>query len=199
MVCMSRRLFRQENFDILVGPIDQEGLESLRGLYLESFQNISEAATRIQEVAHLAFQRAHVTDFENFQKVMSLKDVDKETTSLPCNILPVARNKRFFGREELLKRIDTELACTPDEGIRSVALHGLGGVGKTQVALAYAYSKTKELDAIFWIAAETDVVLKQSFSRIAMQLKLPNAHPQNHEENTILVLSWLNQTSNVHR
>ncbi|KAF2106247.1 P-loop containing nucleoside triphosphate hydrolase protein, partial [Lophiotrema nucula] len=78
--------------------------------------------------------------------------------------------------------------------IKSVALHGLGGVGKTQVALAFAYSKIDLLDAIFWVAAETDVVLKQSFSRIAVNLELPNAHPQNHEENTLLVLSWLNKT-----
>jgi len=113
-------------------------------------------------------------------------------------MLPAARNRRFFGREELLQRIDSELTYTHEEaGIRSVALHGLGGVGKTQVALAFAYSKINDFNAIFWIAAETDVVLKQSFSRIAINLKLPNAHPQNHEENTLLVLSWLNQTSNT--
>lgn len=141
-------------------------------------------------------QRTHATDLKAFQKALSLKD--EEQVSLPCHMLPAARNRRFFGRAELLDRIDGELiSAQGEDGVRSVALYGIGGVGKTQVALAYAYLKLKHFDAIFWISAETDVVLKQSFSRIALNLKLPNARPQNHEENLLLVLSWLNQTSKM--
>ncbi|KAF2835466.1 hypothetical protein M501DRAFT_1034404 [Patellaria atrata CBS 101060] len=150
---------------------------------------------RIQEVAHLAFRRAHTTDLEAFQRALSLKDINEEDAIRPCLMLPSPRNCHFFGRQDLINRIDSELTYSKEDGgIRSVALHGLRGVGKTQVALAFAYSKMKYFDPIFWVAAEMDVVLKQSFSRIAVNLKLLNAHPQNHEENTLLVLSWLNQT-----
>ena len=75
-------------------------------------------------------------------------------------------------------------------------LYGLGGIGKTQIALAYAYQKLDSLDAVFWIAADTEYSIQQSFSRVALDaLKLPNAHPQAYQENMILVLDWLQKTS----
>jgi len=35
-----------------------------------------------------------------------------------------------------------------------LALHGLGGVGKTQIALEYVYRHALEYSAVFWIGAE---------------------------------------------
>jgi hypothetical protein len=51
-------------------------------------------------------------------------------------------------------------------------LHGLGGVGKTQVALEYYYEHRGEYDASFWIDAEQDWTLASSFARIADKLEL---------------------------
>lgn len=79
---------------------------------------------------------------------------------------------------------------------RSLALYGLGGVGKSSVALKFAEAKIRngELDAMFWVYSEKLVTIRQSFTDIAMRLKLPDARPGDHDENHSLVLSWLQHT-----
>lgn len=51
-------------------------------------------------------------------------------------------------------------------------LHGLGGVGKTQVALEYYYEHRGEYAASFWIDAEQDWTLASTFAKIADKLEL---------------------------
>lgn len=76
---------------------------------------------------------------------------------------------------------------------RSLALHGLGGVGKSTMALRYAENKLQhgELDALFWVYNEKLVSIRHSFTDIALRLKLPDVRPGDHDENRALVLNWL--------
>src|SRR5579883_3344191 len=54
--------------------------------------------------------------------------------------VPLPRNPFFTGREEVLEVLYRQLGVDqPVALIRASALHGLGGVGKTQIALEYAY------------------------------------------------------------
>ena len=50
---------------------------------------------------------------------------------------------------------------------------------------------------MFWLSSETEVTLRQSFSDIATQLKLPNATPNDHEHNRTLALNWLQTTGSL--
>ncbi|KAH6626633.1 Tetratricopeptide-like helical [Chaetomium sp. MPI-SDFR-AT-0129] len=125
----------------------------------------------------------------------------KDPAKLPCVVLPTIRTPRFFDRAELIQRIeehyDNNLSAGADEHpFRSLALHGLSGVGKTTIALKYAENKLHrgELDALFWVYSEKLVSLKQSFTNIALRLKLPEARSGDHEENRAVVLNWLQQT-----
>ena len=52
-------------------------------------------------------------------------------------------------------------------GIRSLALHGLGGVGKTQITLHYANSSRDAFDASLWISADNSIKMAQSFLEAA--------------------------------
>jgi len=49
------------------------------------------------------------------------------------------------------------------------------GVGKTDIALQYAYTNPPGFDAIFWIQCETTLSLRQSFTEAAVELNLPGA------------------------
>jgi hypothetical protein len=52
---------------------------------------------------------------------------------------------------------------------------GIGSVGKTELALEYAKQHSLEYDAIFWIGAEEAESLLQGFTKIALELGLPDA------------------------
>lgn len=73
-----------------------------------------------------------------------------------------------------------------DEGsLRSIALYGIGGVGKSHVALKYAEKKqhNKELDAVLLIEAETHASLENSYTNAALRLKLPGTRQNTPIEN----------------
>lgn len=147
-------------------------------------------------MADLAERQAHHALQQELLKLLSLKDARQEGARIPCNNLPVAKNSRFFGRQDTLTRIDNHLK--PEDtlsGLSSIAIHGLGGVGKTQTAQAYAYSKLDTVDAVFWVSADTALSIQQGFSHIATDaLQLPDTRPQSYQENMLRVLNWLQKT-----
>jgi len=127
-----------------------------------------------------------------------------EPASLPCFIYPTSRIPRFFDRTDDIIQIDRYFsngAQGAGQPFRSLALYGIGGVGKSSVALRYAETRIhrKELDAMFWIAGEKEVTMRQSFTDIAVRLKLPGAQPKDHDQNRTLVLDWLQNTSEIMR
>ena len=141
-------------------------------------------------------RQAPLSDRETLPKTMLPNLGKDEPARLPCCALPVARNERFFGRRDILDDIDERLQGHGDsQGLKSLAIHGLGGVGKTQIALEYAYSKQSQFDAILWVPAKDDLAMQQGFTKIAVDgLKLPTANPQSHQENVLSVVNWLQQT-----
>jgi hypothetical protein len=84
--------------------------------------------------------------------------------------VPNRRVRQFIGREDVLERI--EQAFTSGAGPRVVVLRGLGGQGKTQVALEYCRrARAHGVQAIFWIDANSESTLKQSIQAIAGRVK----------------------------
>ncbi len=138
-----------------------------------------------------------MVDLAAFCKELSLKNDGGEDTTFPCNTIPVARNMRFFGRQENLQRIEAFLRPSEERpGMLSFAIWGLGGVGKSQVALEYACSKQADLDTVIWVEAETEIILQQGLSHAALNcLKLPGTEPQTHKQNAIIMMDWLKSTS----
>jgi hypothetical protein len=74
----------------------------------------------------------------------------------------------FTGREELLGAIRDAL----NSGDRAVvqALHGMGGVGKTQLAIEYAHRYATEYDVICWIPAERPELIGGQFAALGAAL-----------------------------
>ena len=78
---------------------------------------------------------------------------------------------------------------------QSYAIRGLGGIGKTQIALEYAYRHTLEYSAIFWIDAETIEHIMSSLLRIAELLQLPERQEADQQRIVAAVQRWLNTHS----
>lgn len=114
------------------------------------------------------------------------------TALAPLWSVPLSRNAFFTGRETILEGLYTQLRSREAVALtQSSALHGLGGVGKTQIALEYAYRRALEYSAVFWIIAETEERIIASFSRIAEALQLPGQDDKNQQWVVTLVQHWL--------
>ncbi|MGW6902811.1 FxSxx-COOH system tetratricopeptide repeat protein [Streptomyces sp. NPDC054940] len=92
------------------------------------------------------------------------------------NIPP--RNPNFTGRVDLLERLGERLR----EGTTTVlpeAIHGMGGVGKTQLAIEYAYRHQSEYDIVWWIPAERPGQIGQALVELAQRLGLVSSAEAN--------------------
>ena len=74
------------------------------------------------------------------------------------------------GREDLLAELNSRLLGGDGSGLRTVVLCGLGGVGKTSVAVAYAHRHLAEVGVAWQLAAEDPTVLAAGFGELAAQL-----------------------------
>jgi hypothetical protein len=82
-----------------------------------------------------------------------------------------ARNPNFTGRDRMLEELHALL--TTDERVVLQALHGLGGVGKSQLAIEYAHRFASEYTLVWWFDAEQPALLPEQFTTLAPHLGLP--------------------------
>ena len=113
------------------------------------------------------------------------------TTVYPYIHLPYDNQKRFVGREDELQEITSALSQDESSEQRCFTIWGLGGVGKSQIALAFANRSKSIFDILLWINAETEESLLQSFTDVAIGLRLEGASRGQGLSNHGLVQSWL--------
>ena len=128
----------------------------------------------------------------------------RQGARLPCHIIPVSRNKGFFDRVGVLQEISHAFFPSiqaeedppeqePNE-VKTFAICGPGGIGKTQTAIEFVYTHKDRYDAIFWIFADATAKISESFSQIALELGLVNADSVDARDPVVtrdLVKGWL--------
>jgi hypothetical protein len=87
----------------------------------------------------------------------------------PVSLAP--RPAMLAGREDLLTDLDTRLSGGDSRGPRIVVLCGLGGAGKTSVAVEYAHRHLSEVDVAWQFPAHDPAVLAAEFGELAAQLE----------------------------
>ncbi|RMZ91103.1 hypothetical protein DV736_g1663, partial [Chaetothyriales sp. CBS 134916] len=114
---------------------------------------------------------------------------DRRRINLPCYMLkPHTKNKRFWPREDILSRIESALLPTPasvantngsqddqeDEPntLRTYVLHGIGGVGKTELAIEFVFRHKDKFDAVFILHGDTSSRLSSEYIQMADKLGL---------------------------
>lgn len=81
-------------------------------------------------------------------------------------------NPHFAGRENELAELHRQLGTNTRAAVLPHALHGLGGVGKTQLALKYVQLHRHEYDRVWWIDAEQPAVIRAQLTMLAPELGL---------------------------
>ncbi|MEU7618291.1 FxSxx-COOH system tetratricopeptide repeat protein [Micromonospora rifamycinica] len=83
------------------------------------------------------------------------------------------RDPNFAGRGSELAELRTRLSSGGAAGVQAV--HGLGGVGKTQLALEYAHRHRADYDVVWWISAEQSGAIGEQFSTLGTALGVLDA------------------------
>jgi tetratricopeptide (TPR) repeat protein/transcriptional regulator with XRE-family HTH domain len=141
-----------------------------------------------------SFAQQQLSSFFGLNLQEFLKELETQTPSLLTLLwtVPFPRNPFFTGREEILHtlrdRLTAQQSATP---LQTLALCGLGGIGKTQIALEYAYRYASEYRAVFWLAAENAESLLPSVQQIAEQLQLPERRETEQARMVLAVQRWL--------
>src|SRR6476469_9859705 len=89
--------------------------------------------------------------------------------SASAHNLPRPRNPHFTGRRQVLEAIGRWRTSEPSAG-PALAIYGGGGIGKTELAIEYAYSNLDNYRLIWWLPAEDPALLNWHFSQLAQKL-----------------------------
>ena len=137
--------------------------------------------------------------FDLFDSLKNDKVQKNEATY--CHHIPLKLGPpQLWGQEEALQMIRGVLN-SGEEGshLKTFALYGIGGVGKTQIALQYAKQSRDIYKTILWVAADNSFSVGQSFRDIACSLGLVQNDDelQGAVEAVMKVKKWLLETSKL--
>ena len=108
--------------------------------------------------------------------------------------VPHIRNPNFIGRDTLLDKVRASLISGhPAALIQTIT--GLGGVGKTQLAVEYAYRYNGKYEVVWWVRAEERAELASDYAGLARALALPANTSAGRQEIIDLVRQWLGEHS----
>ncbi|KAA6416359.1 MAG: Kinesin light chain [Lasallia pustulata] len=128
----------------------------------------------------------------------------KEDFTVPFSLSGIAETQNFVGRKEELAKIKE--AFQGDGSQRTVVLlHGLGGIGKTQLAVTFVKEHRDTYSAIFWLNGKNEGTLKQSFAVMANRLykEYPSsallrtaAEAKDVDQIVVIIRQWLSAKEN---
>ena len=100
---------------------------------------------------------------------------------------------RFVGRERLLEQLAERLGSAEAAAVTQVeALHGLGGVGKTRLAIELARRLRDRYDVVWWIRTEDPITRLGDYASLADALALATGERE-QQERADAVKTWLDR------
>jgi len=146
--------------------LSQEALAEEVGVSARSIRRWEQDLALPQGFARERLAQLFGMDTEHLFGIQLVEKPQQPASSSPLWVVPFPRNPCFIGREEILRRLHSKLTLQQPIAVpQAVALSGLGGIGKTQVAIEYAYRYGSDYRAVFWLATETTEGLMSSLQR----------------------------------
>jgi hypothetical protein len=156
-------------------------------------KNIREYSKQVDEAASMVRLARETHNSETLAAIKALGDLQLSGgANLPCYMVPYGLNLRFFGRSTELETVKEILDPSAyGESLRAIGIHGLAGVGKSQLALQYANTSRDVYQMIAWIPAETRIKIIQGLSQLAVKLGITEEGNEDDAQNVSKVRDWL--------
>jgi len=143
------------------------------------------------------FHQRHLAELFGLevQELGYLQADDDQADKLLWSV-PFRRNPYFTGYDEVIEDLHLRLS-TEKDGVAIETISGLGGIGKTQLMLEYAYRKRDDYQAVFWLRADKQELLEEDLAQTAKLLGVPEArkrHP-NHQYLVTEARQWFQMHS----
>jgi hypothetical protein len=181
-------------------PLRRIAWGDFHGDFERTMRRLKHMSSVVESEADLARMRLENEKYgEVLQLLKGLKaSKSNDDAVIHCYHIPASMSLRFWGRDEALSIV--KAALDPGETVESLktfAIYGMGGVGKTQLALHYANSSKKEYDAVLWISADNTLSMEQSFRDVAQALGLVHMDEEAKDalSATLRVKHWLAEGS----
>ena len=124
-------------------------------------------------------------------RAMPSRERKQDFLDAPWNV-PYPRNPFFTGREQVLEQLHEALKSGKTAALsQTQAISGLGGIGKTQTAIEYAYRYRDEYKAVLWTKADSSEALVSDFVSIANLLNLPEKDEKDQNLSVAAMKLWL--------
>ncbi|MFF6967990.1 FxSxx-COOH system tetratricopeptide repeat protein [Streptomyces anthocyanicus] len=148
----------------------------LAGTLRTDVHGLDEAAatSALLEAVHGPVPPTGPVDFPGAASADAPTAPDAQRPRLPSSVgLPevwnvLRRNPDFSGRETVMGQLRTGLLSGRQAVVQ--ALHGMGGIGKTQIALEYAHRFASQYDLVWWVDAEQADQLPVRYTELADRL-----------------------------
>lgn len=124
-------------------------------------------------------------------------DPHQDRPRTPCWTVPFGRNKDFVGRESILGQLLDMIPPNADEeDCQRTVISGLGGIGKTQIALEAAFLvRNRYRDChVFWVPAINTTTFENGYREIGRELNI-RIIENDKADIKLLVKAALSQTS----
>jgi tetratricopeptide (TPR) repeat protein len=193
----------RERLKLTRGKLIRRARELLGLSQEELAQNINGAAITVSrwereegQGPNLFHQRHLVALFGlEVEELGYLQAGDEQARSKLWNV-PFGRNPYFTGHAKDVEELHRRLVAEQDD-IAIGTISGLGGIGKTQLMLEYAYRYREAYDSVFWLRADTQEILEEDLAEAAKLLRVPEARKRqpNHQYLVNEARQWLRKHS----
>ena len=146
--------------------------QTFRSDFSRTLMRIKRMSSHIEVEADILRMREDENRYHEVLQLLAAMRADKEKEEeqrhVPYNNIPFSVNPKLNGRQDILETAHNALSPDADSpSTKSIALFGMGGVGKTQVAIQYGYQNLDRFDDVLWVAADNTSTISQSFRVIA--------------------------------
>ena len=165
--------------------------------YSNTISKLRDASRRVDEVTDIIRLSRAAAYSETISVLQGLGRLQiSGSDHLPLHQVPYGFNLCFFGRESEVQQIREALdSAHGSSKLKVVAIKGIGGVGKTQLALHYANTSLEQYNLIAWFQAETQIKLVQAANLVATKLGLLEGEDIQEDSQAVKKLRhWTNKS-----